>query len=229
MAAMIVVLISANSEWQAALEVLDPVSCLPNPYSEHFFSEVNGEAVVFMHGGWGKISAATTTQFAIDTWHPRLIINLGTCGGLAEAITAGETLLVDETVVYDIYERMSDPVQALRFYTTFLDLSFISPPYPISVRVGRIASADQDIDPAMVKKLREQFHVAAADWESGSITWVAQHNSIPCLILRTVSDIVSETEGEIYFDNAAQFKQRSRKIMQRLIESLPDWVERIKQ
>ena len=224
---MIVVIISANSEWRAELEVLDPVSRLPNPYSEHFFSEVNGEAVVFIHGGWGKISAAATAQYAIDTWHPRLIINLGTCGGLAGAITAGETILVNETVVYDIYERMSDPAQALHFYTTALDLSFIFLPYPMTVRVGRIASADQDIDPALVKTLREQFHVAAADWESGSIAWVSQHNSTPCLILRTVSDIVNETEGEIYFDNAAQFRERSRTIMQKLIESLPEWIEKI--
>ena len=223
---MIVVIISANSEWRAVLEVLDPVSLLPDPYSEHFFSEVNGESVVFIHGGWGKISAAATAQYAIDTWHPRLIINLGTCGGLAGAITAGETILVNETVVYDIYERMSNPAQALRFYTTTLDLSFISTPYPMPVRVGRIASADQDIDPALVKTLREQFHVAAADWESGSIAWAAKHNSTPCLILRTVSDIVSETEGEIYFDNAAQFRERSRTIMQKLIESLPEWIKK---
>ena len=225
---MIAVIISANSEWRAALEYLDPVSLLPNPFSEHFFSEVNGKPVVFLHGGWGKVSAAATAQYCIDTWHPEVLINLGTCGGLAGAIKAGDTLLVNETVIYDIYERMSDPEAAVRFYTTSLDLSFITQPYPLPVLVGRLASADQDIDPKLVPVLRDQFHVAAADWESASIAWVAQHNAIPCLILRTVSDLVSETGGEIYFDGAAQFSERSREIMQKLIESLPAWIEKIK-
>lgn len=225
---MIAVIISANSEWHAALEYLDPVSLLPNPFTEHFFSEVDGKPVVFLHGGWGKVSAAATAQYCIDTWHPEVLINLGTCGGLAGAIKAGETLLVNETVIYDIYERMSDPETAVHFYTTPLDLSFITQPYPLPVQIGRLASADQDIDPKMVSLLREQFHVTAADWESAAIAWVAQHNAIPCLILRTVSDLVSETGGEIYFDGAAQFSERSREIMQRLIESLPAWIGKIK-
>jgi adenosylhomocysteine nucleosidase len=135
---MIAVIISANSEWRAALEYLDPASPLHNPYSEHFFSEMDGKAVVFLHGGWGKISAAATAQFCIDTWHPEVIINLGTCGGLARAITAGETLLVNETVSYDIYERMGDPEAAIRFYSTKLDLSFIMQPYPPTRASGQI-------------------------------------------------------------------------------------------
>jgi adenosylhomocysteine nucleosidase len=224
---MISVLISADAEWQAALEYLDPVSCLPNPYTEHFFSEINGKAVVFLHGGWGKVSAAATTQFCIDTWHPEAIINLGTCGGLAGAVSVGETLLIDKTVFYDIHERMSDPEKAVRFYTTQFDLSFIKKPYPQAVRVSSLASADQDIDPELVTILRDQFHVIAADWESAAIAWVAQHNTAPCLILRTVSDLVSEAGGEIYSDEAAGFTERSRSIMQKLLEILPEWIRAV--
>ena len=224
---MIVVIISADSEWAAALEILDPVSRQRNPYSEHFFSEVNGKSVVFLHGGWGRISAAATAQYGIDAWNPEVIINLGTCGGLKGSVQVGETLLVNETVPYDIHERMSDAAGAIRFYSTLLDLSFIQQPYPQQVRVERLASADQDIDPSLVPMLRNQFKVVAADWESGAIAWVAQRNEIPCLILRTVSDIVSETDGEIYYDNASQFKARSRQIMKELLETLPEWIRQI--
>ena len=223
---MITILISANSEWRALKEVIDPASCLPNPFSEHFFFEIHGEPVVFMHGGWGKISAAATTQLSIDTWHPRLVVNLGTCGGLDGKISAGETLLVNETVAYDIYERMGNPEEAIRSYSTKLDLSFITPPYPIPVEVGKIASADQDIDPSMVSTLIEKFEVRAADWESSSIAWVSARNGLPCLILRTVSDVVNETAGEIYDDDLAQFDERCKWIMENLVNSLPDWLER---
>jgi N-methylhydantoinase B/oxoprolinase/acetone carboxylase alpha subunit len=46
--------------------------------------------------------------------------------------------------------------------------------------------------------------------------------------LRTVSDLVSEAGGEIYSDGAAQFSERSREIVQKLIESLPDWIAKFK-
>jgi Nucleoside phosphorylase len=222
---MIAVIISANLEWRAVLEALDPAGVQRNPYSEHFFSEIAGEPVVFLHGGWGKISAAATAQFCIDTWHPQLIVNLGTCGGLEGAIRRGETLLVNETVSYDIYERMGNPEEALQFYTTSLDLSFLHPPYPQPVVVGRLASADQDIDPQMIALLREKFGVVAADWESASIAWVAAHHALPCLILRTVSDVVSPSGGEIYDDEAVGFEERAREIMHRLVQMLPEWLK----
>jgi len=227
MDAMIAVLISADFEWAATKEVIDPVHCLQNPYGEHFFSLVNERPLVFMHGGWGKISAAATTQYCIDTWHPQVIFNLGTCGGLQGQITCGETLLVNETIVYDIYERMGDPMEALEAYCTRLDLSFLREPYPMPVRVGKLASGDQDIDPQLVRHLSETIGVQAADWESSSIAWVCQHNHVPCLILRTVSDVVSETGGEIYDDNAVQFAERSRTIMADLIDHLPAWIEQM--
>jgi nucleoside phosphorylase len=37
--------------------------------------------LAFLHGGWGKVAAAGSTQYAIDRWAPARLINLGTCGG----------------------------------------------------------------------------------------------------------------------------------------------------
>jgi adenosylhomocysteine nucleosidase len=164
----------------------------------------------------------------IDHWRPELVINLGTCGGLAGQIKVNETVLATETVYYDVIERMGDPAAAVDFYSTKIDLSFIRTPYPMPVHVGRLACADQDIDPAMVNTLSEKFHVVAADWESGAIAWVAQRNHTRCLILRGVTDVVNPTAGEIYNDEAVEFHVRAAKVMQGLIENLPKWLERIK-
>ena len=62
----------------------------------------------------GKISAAASTEYAIDDLNPRLGHNIGTCGGFKGQICTGEILLVEETVVYDILEQMGDPQEALR-------------------------------------------------------------------------------------------------------------------
>lgn len=224
---MISIIISANSEWQAALDYLQPEDVKKSPVSDFFFHKLDEKSLLFFHGGWGKISAATTTQYVIDHWRPELIVNLGTCGGLAGQIKVNETVLVNETVNYDVIERMGDAQAALEFYSTKLDLSFIAEPYPIPVHVGRLASADQDIDPAIVIPLIEQYKVVAADWESGAIAWVAARNQTRCLILRGVTDVVSPVAGEIYQDEAVEFHIRAGRVMQGLIESLPQWLDKI--
>ena len=67
----------------------------------------------------------------------------------------------------------------------------------------------------------------AADWESAALAWVAQKNDARLLILRAVSDLVSETGGEVY-DNIALFKERTKGIMSLLIDQLPGWVVEVR-
>ena len=225
---MICVLISANSEWRAVKSYYSPIEKRNSPFGEFFNAEINRQPLLFFQGGWGKVSAAASTQYVIDRWHPNMLINLGTCGGLEGQITVGETVLANSTVFYDVIERMGDPDEAVRFYATQLDLAFIRKPYPQAVHVGGLASADQDIDPTMVDILRDKYQVAAADWESGAIAWVAKRNETRCLILRGVSDIVGARGGEIYNDAAGQFHDRAGQIMTGLLGALPAWIEVIK-
>jgi len=44
------------------------------------------------------------------------------------------------------------------------------------------------------------------------------------LILRAVSDLVSEEGGEVY-DNIEMFNERTKTIMQQLITQLPEWLK----
>ncbi len=221
---MIAVLISANSEWSAVVSQLDPASLLKSPFGEYFYTQIGGQSVLFLQGGWGKVSAAASTQYVIDNFKPDGIINLGTCGGLRGQVNVGEILLVTETMYYDIHERMGDPDEAIAFYTT--QLQPISPPYPQTIRSARLASGDEDIDPKKVTWLIDKFRVAAADWESAAIAWTANRNGVKCLILRGVSDIVSPDGGEIYHDGALGFDERARGIMRSLIDCLPGWLEK---
>ena len=39
---------------------------------EYVVVDVAGEPVLIFHGGWGKISAAASTEYAIATWQPQI-------------------------------------------------------------------------------------------------------------------------------------------------------------
>jgi adenosylhomocysteine nucleosidase len=218
----IVVLISANSEWRAVKEILSPAEIVSTPMGETF----DVQPLTYFHGGWGKISAAATTQFVIDHFQPDLLINLGTCGGFEGRIARGIVILVTKTIVYDISEQMSDPDEAIAHYSTELDLSWLPVPLPHPVQRGLLVSADRDIFPADIPGLVQKYGAVAEDWESGAIAWVAKRNGIRCLILRGVTDLVSAAGGEAY-GNIELFHENTKSVMKMLIDQLPVWLERI--
>ena len=222
-----VVLISADAEWRTILPLFPDASFQPSPYGEWFETtlEIAGhaESVLFFHGGWGKIAAAASTQYAIDRWSPELLINLTTCGGFAGEIEVGEVILVERTVVYDIYESMGDPLAVLKHYQTEIDLSWLKHPLPQEVQRTLLVSADRDLIADEILHLKETFGAVAGDWETGAIAWVAARNKTLCLILASVSDLVSEAGGEVYGD-LSLYEQRAESIMRKLVESLPEWL-----
>lgn len=223
---MVVVAISAGAEWRVVRAVYPQAEIQHSPYGEWFSLWIQGTQVVFLQGGWGKISAAASTQYAITRWAPDLLVNLGTCGGLAGEIERGEVVLVERTLVYDIIEQMGDPQAALDHYAVELDLTWLSPPYPHPVRPGLLVSADRDICPADIAMLRERFGAVAADWESGAIAWVAARNHTRCLILRGVSDLVDAAGGEAYRDPQV-FRDGARRVIEPLLAALPAWLKKI--
>ena len=217
---MILVLISANSEWRAVRAVYPQVTASVSLYGETFETEIDGHPVTFLQGGVGKIAAAASTEYAIGRFQPQIVVNLGTCGGFAGCVQPGEVILAEETLVYDIIEQMSDPAAAIARYTTRLDLSWLPASLPLPVRRARLLSADRDIVHSQVPELIEHYGGIAADWESGAIAWVCAHHKLPCLILRVVTDLVSPTTGEAY-GNIEVFHNRTAEFMPRLIAALP--------
>ncbi|GAP05585.1 MAG TPA: hypothetical protein DEQ80_03030 [Anaerolinea thermolimosa] len=219
----VLVFISAHAEWKVVKAIYSPGRLEQTPFGEWFTASVAGKDCLFVQGGWGKISAAASTQYAIDRWQPEWMINLGTCGGFAGCVERGTIILVERTLVYDILEQMSDPEEALKHYSTTLDLHWLREPLPHPVWRGVLVSADRDLLPADLPWLRERFGAVAADWESGAIAWVAARNHRRCLILRGVSDLVSAQGGEAY-GAPEVFHTGTESVMRALVAGLPAWL-----
>jgi adenosylhomocysteine nucleosidase len=115
--------------------------------------------------------------------------------------------------------------QAIAHYCTQLDLSWVRDPYPIPVIRGVVATTDHDLVPQELSVLRNKYKAVAADWESGAIAYVSAHNKVPCLILRGVTVVVGP-HGNPAYDNPNLYFKNARKLMARLILSLPQWLAR---
>ena len=221
----IVVLISAIAEWNAVKPLFPDAKIQRFPFGECFDIVIQDEHITFFHSGWGKIASAGSMQYVFDRYSPDLIVNLGTCGGFEGAVKQGDIILVEKTYVYDIVELMGN-LDIVSYYASSLDLSWLAEPYPFPVRRGMIASADSDLPPGKIPFLKS-LGAIAADWESAALAWVAQRNNARLLILRGVSDMVSDQGGEVY-NNIEVFNERAKGIMEQLIEQLPEWLNAVK-
>lgn len=226
----IVVLISADTEWDIVREHFPNTALQESPFGNWFTANVGAptqtSGVIFLHGGWGKISAAASAQYAVDCWNPGVLINLGTCGGFAGKIQQNEIILVEKTVVYDIIELMGDQDDHISHYTTEIDLTWLKDSLPHEVHRTVMVSGDRDLLVDEISKLSVDYGAVVGDWESGAIAWVAARNGVRCLILRGVTDIVGEAGSQAY-GNFEFFREETRKVMSRLLGTLPDWLAQL--
>ena len=222
----VVVVVSANAEWNAIRSLLPQAAAQSTPFGDSLEVEIENRPVVLFQGGWGKVSAAASAQYVIDLFKPDLLVNLGTCGGFQGRIEQGIVILVEKTIIYDIVEQMTDPEEAIERYTTKLDLTWLPRLTPSPVLRGPMISADRDILREDIPILIKKYDAVAADWESGSIAWVAQQNHQKLLILRGVSDLVG-ADGDAVYGEYELYAARAREIMRRLIEALPKWLTAI--
>jgi adenosylhomocysteine nucleosidase len=220
------VLISANAEWKSLGKVTTGGRVQKSPWGEYFYKSIEGEDILFFHEGWGKVAASGATQYVIDRFNPEILINLGTCGGFEGKINRFDVVLADRTVIYDIQEAMGDSKEAIHSYSTRIDLSWLGDIYPSGVKKSLLLSADRDLRKDEIALLKKEYSGIAGDWESGAIAYVANKNNKKIIILRGVTDLVSEKEGEAY-GNINLFEQRTDSVMLLLVKSLPDWVRYI--
>lgn len=222
----IVIIISANAEWVSVKDQFPVLNIDFSPFGEFGEVVMDGHKLIIFHGGWGKISAAASTQYVIDQLHPDLIVNLGTCGGFWGRIEIGTVVLVDRTLVYDIIEQMGESADAIEHYTASIDLGWL--PHSITHPTKRclMVSADRDIITADIPYLIDQHDAVAADWESGAIAWVANRNATRVLILRSVTDLVGLDGGEAY-GNIELFRQRTKIEMKKLFDLFAVWLGKL--
>jgi adenosylhomocysteine nucleosidase len=218
----VVVLISANAEWKPMRGIYPEAEIARSPFGEWFVVDRLdlGEPVIFCHGGWGKIAAAASTQYAIDRWKPQLLINLGTCGGFEGEIERGEIILAERTLVYDIYDQMGEADEHPAHYATEIDLSWLGDCGDLPLRRTILLSADRDLLGHEIPELKERHGAVAGDWESGAIAYVAARNGTRCLVMRGVSDLVGSGGGEAYGE-MGPFITAASVVMERLVQLLP--------
>jgi adenosylhomocysteine nucleosidase len=182
--------------------------------------------------GIGKVNAAVGTTLLIDRFRPDFVINSGVAGGInPQTLTVGDIVVASEIRHHDAdatvfnYEYGQIPKMPPAYYPDkrieSLALEAAVRLKDIHVFEGMIISGDSFIhDNKQIQSIRDNFpKVLAVEMESAAIAQTCYLFSTPFLIIRSISDIVTENESEkTYKASMPEMAKRSVLLVMKLLE-----------
>ncbi len=167
----------------------------------------NGENELYiMHSGVGEIAASAAAQLLITVCGVDLLVNFGVVGGLTEEMAQSRSCIVEKVVHTDYDAEAIDGTKRGRYLE--LPDEYIPTDAGLFQAALRIApdlkpvicaSADKFIAGAEKKsELHRLFDADICDMESAGIALTCHRNSVPCLMIKTVSDGITGGAEEYY-------------------------------
>nr|WP_291233629.1 5'-methylthioadenosine/adenosylhomocysteine nucleosidase [Frisingicoccus sp.] len=160
-----------------------------------------GQNVVIVRSGIGKVNAAVCTQILCDVFKVNAIINTGVAGSLKNEINIGDIVLSEDALQHDmdatgfgydpgVIPRMEESVFKGDEMLLKLAQKVCQEVNPdIQVFRGRVVSGDQFISDHDVKqRIVNSFGGFCTEMEGAAIAQTAWLNKVPYLVIRAISD-----------------------------------------
>ena len=164
-----------------------------------FRFRVGDVEAVLMRTGVGKAFAAMVAQRAIDRVRPDYLIVTGIAGSVREGLELGDVVVSRDCVQHDLdatalgFDLGQVPYteyRILRAEPRLVELALATPVDGQRVVAGRILTGDQFVsapDDALRRRLQD-LDGFVVEMEGAAIALVATVNSVPFVIIRSVSD-----------------------------------------
>ncbi|EMT38805.1 adenosylhomocysteine nucleosidase [Thermoanaerobacter thermohydrosulfuricus] len=199
---------------------------------DFYVGSLKGADIVIVRSGIGKVNAAMATQILVSDFNVDVLINTGVAGGIKPDIKVGDIVISSDTMEYDIdvtafgYEpgiipRMEESIFKADEKLVELAKKVAKNIVEGRAYVGRIISGDKFVSSKEeAKRLGKVFNAYAVEMEGAAIAHVAFLNSIPFVIIRSISDNANE-EASIDFNTfIEQAAKSSTKIVSEMVKLL---------
>lgn len=190
---------------------------------------LNGQQVVVVRSGIGKVNAAVCTQILVDDFQVDAVVNTGIAGSLNAQINIGDIVISTDVVHHDMnavnfgYEPGQIPQMDVFSFEANKELADLAEKVcrevnpEIEVFRGRVVSGDQFIaDKAVKERITGLFHGFCTEMEGAAIAQTAYLNQIPFVIIRAISDKADDSASEDY----PTFEKKAVAHSVRLVEGL---------
>jgi hypothetical protein len=192
-----------------------------------FTGKFNEKEIVFVQSGIGKVNAAITATLLIEKFNVKEVIFSGVAGSLDARLKIGDVVIGRDIVQHDVdataFGYKMGQIPQMKEWAFESDKDLIEKTAKINninhqILLGRILTGDQFISKKDVKiQLGKDFDALCVDMESGAVAQVCTRLGIKFLIIRSISDSITNDSGMEYTSFVKLAAENSKKILKEII------------
>ena len=205
---------------------------------EFYTGTLEKKPVVLLRCGVGKVNAAVGCATLINRYHPSLVINTGSAGGIGPGLSFGDAIISNGLLQHDadvtifgyapgqlpgmppVFPVNEDLIRRGEAAVDSLKQEGVLPPGFRHVR-GLIGSGDVFMyEEARIQAVRKTFpDIRAVEMEGAAIAQACYLFSVSVLVIRAVSDIAG-AESPLKFDEFLPIASKhSGEIVRRIVRA----------
>lgn len=190
--------VAVIKEWMTEIEEVEIAGC------EFYSGQLEGQSVVLLKSGIGKVNAAVSTTLLLANYKPTAVINIGSAGGFDPELEVGDVIISDEVVHHDVdvtafgYKIGQLPSMPETFKSdeklVALAEQAVAAVGKVKAKVGLIGTGDVFMCEAQrVANTRAAFpELKAVEMEAAAVAQVCHKFSIPFVVVRSLSDVADK-------------------------------------
>lgn len=167
--------------------------------------DINGNEVIAMQCGIGKVNAAMGALTLIDLFEPEIVINTGVAGGTGSDAGVLDVVIADRVAYHDFWclgEEWGQVPGCPKFFPT-VNFHLLDDAENPRIKRGLIASGDLFVSkPSEVEFIRSIYpDVKAVDMESAAIAQVCHLKGVLFYCMRVISDTPGGADNISQYEN----------------------------
>ena len=219
-----------DSEVNGLIAKIEDCKCERVGGIDFYSGKIGKKLVVVSRCGVGKVFAAMCAQAMIIKYAPRLIINSGVGGALADGLKCTDIVVATRLVQHDMdTSAIGDPKGLVSgINKVYFDsderaagiLMSAAETAGIRARTGVIASGDIFVADKLLKdRIKADFGAAVCEMEGAAIAQVAYVNSTPFAVVRAISDNADGDSPMSFTEFLAEAVKSSERLTAALVEA----------
>lgn len=208
---MIGIICAIEEEVKAMLSHMEKVQEKEIFHTKVYEGEIANHHVVVAFSNVGKVNAAITTSLLVYYYDIHMMLNVGVAGGLLAQQQVGDIVIANKVIQHDFDTSAVDGESGLGLVSQCE--ASLANKFKVIVEndkatawIGDIASGDCFVTRThYYERIRSQFPTCVcAEMEAGAIAQTCERLHIPCLIIRSLSDVAPHEDNGTDFLTFAQ-------------------------
>ena len=192
--------------------------------------KIGKKECALVQSGIGKVNAARTTQLMIDHFEIEYVINLGAAGAINDQLDIGDILIGKYVVQHDFditafghskgyITGVGNNIECNKsLITKFEEVIESMPERNYKIKLGIVATGDIFCtDVVMKDNIRAKFDADVVDMECAAIAQVAYLNSLPFIVVRSISDTPNGKNASTFDENLKLASKRCANILKEFL------------